>query len=592
MSAPGPRDARKRLPGPEEQATIRAMNARRLALVILAFGLAALNGCASSAPPKRSLELDRANVYGAFLAARYAGAVRDTDASAKYFQSAINQEPHNAYILERAFMSALASGNVAEAARLAERALKMDSSDRLARVLIAATALREGRYQDCLAAFQGQDLGPFNRVLGSMLAAWAHAGLKDTDAALAALAAPADAPIFSHLMDLHRALILEAGGRDPEPAYKHALATGVLERVAAEAYGRWLERQGRGSEAKAIYDRMLESHALDPVALTGLARIARGERPAPMAGSPAAGASLAVYGPAATLAGVAQSDLAAVYLELALYLDPGNGAARLQLGDIFSRMGRTEESLNTLIRATTDSPYYEAAKATAAWQLARLDRRDEAVVALEALAAETGSTLARGELGNLYRATERYESCAKVFDSLVAAIDGKPARDDWRLYYARGACRERVGRWPEAEADLKTALALFPDQPEVLNYLGYTWVDRGENLAEGMKLIARAVELQPEAGHIVDSLGWAHYQLGAYEEAVIHLERAVEIAPQDPTINDHLGDAYWRAGRRLEASFQWTRALSLEPAEAERPKIERKLVEGLPSTPNTVLAQP
>src|SRR5690606_33991930 len=141
----------------------------------------------------------------------------------------------------------------------------------------------------------------------------------------------------------------------------------------------------------------------------------------------------------------------------------------------------------------------------------------------------------------------------------------EPQPHQWTLFYFRGIAYERAKQWDKAEADLLQALALFPEQPHVLNYLGYSWVDQGMHLDEAMDMIARAVELRPNDGYIVDSLGWAHYRLGNYEEAVRELERAVELRPEDPVINDHLGDAYWKVGRRLEARFQWAHARDLDP---------------------------
>jgi Flp pilus assembly protein TadD len=159
---------------------------------------------------------------------------------------------------------------------------------------------------------------------------------------------------------------------------------------------------------------------------------------------------------------------------------------------------------------------------------------------------------------------------------------GQSGKPNWLIYYFRGICHERAKNWPAAEQDLKIALELFPDQPHVLNYLGYSWIDQGVNLNEGMRMIRRAVEQRPDDGYIVDSLGWAYYRVGNFEEATKHLERAVELKPDDPTINDHLGDVYWKTGRVLEAHFQWSHARDLKPEPDELAKIKQKLISGLP----------
>jgi Flp pilus assembly protein TadD len=173
-----------------------------------------------------------------------------------------------------------------------------------------------------------------------------------------------------------------------------------------------------------------------------------------------------------------------------------------------------------------------------------------------------------------------FSECADVYSKGIATIDN-PQKSDWVMFYFRGICLERAKQWEKAEADLKKALVLFPEQPQVLNYLGYSWIDQGVNLDEGMKMIRRAVEQKPDDGYIVDSLGWAYFRLGNYDDAVKQLERAVELKPEDPTVNDHLGDVYWRIGRTQEARFQWSHARDLKPEPEEIPKIEQKLKSGL-----------
>ncbi|HEV7417043.1 MAG TPA: tetratricopeptide repeat protein, partial [Tianweitania sediminis] len=184
----------------------------------------------------------------------------------------------------------------------------------------------------------------------------------------------------------------------------------------------------------------------------------------------------------------------------------------------------------------------------------------------------------------VYSGQENYRAAAEVYDEAVAALPA-PDRSNWNIFYQRGIAYERLKQWDKAEPNFRKALELFPDQPQVLNYLGYSWVDMNMNLEEGLEMIKRAVELRPSDGYIVDSLGWAYYRLGRYEDAVTELERAVSLKPDDPVLNDHLGDAYWRVGRKLEATFQWSHAIDREPTEADLPKIREKLAKGLPDIP-------
>jgi Flp pilus assembly protein TadD len=186
---------------------------------------------------------------------------------------------------------------------------------------------------------------------------------------------------------------------------------------------------------------------------------------------------------------------------------------------------------------------------------------------------------------DLYRAAGRFPDAVKVLDKLIAQ---DPAGTDWAIYYERGTALDRAGRWPEAEQDLQKALSLRPDQPDVLNYLGYSWVTRGERLQQAVAMLQKAYLAQPNSGEIADSLGWAYYYMGDFKQAVQRLERAVALEPVNAEINDHLGDAYWRAGRKTEAQYQWTRVLSLKPNAELKAAVERKLSSGLDANPPAV----
>jgi Flp pilus assembly protein TadD len=214
--------------------------------------------------------------------------------------------------------------------------------------------------------------------------------------------------------------------------------------------------------------------------------------------------------------------------------------------------------------------------------LEMLDRTDEAINQLREMSVEAPTRAgAEMQLGDLLRAKKRFNEAVDAYDEAIRRlrVSGMPER--WSLYYSRGIALERSGQWKQSETDLLHALELKPDQPLVLNYLGYSWIDKGENLERGLKMIEKAVELRPEDGYIVDSLGWAHFRLGDYSSAVQYLEKAIELVPEDPTINDHLGDAYWQSGRSSEARFQWRRALQFGPDTDEIKTIEAKLDRGI-----------
>ncbi len=228
-----------------------------------------------------------------------------------------------------------------------------------------------------------------------------------------------------------------------------------------------------------------------------------------------------------------------------------------------------------------DDPYFHAAELGRAQALRESGRTDAAIEVLTQLAKSHGDlAVVHVTLGDLYRSLERYAEASEAYDRAIALLD-TPDPSQWSLYFSRGITREREGRWPEAEADFRHALELQPDQPQVLNYLGYSFVEKGENMDEALDMIERAVAARPDSGYIVDSLAWAYYKLGRYDEAISPMEQAVELEPVDAIVNDHLGDVLWAVGRKLEARFQWQRALSFDPDPADADRIRRKLKVGL-----------
>jgi tetratricopeptide (TPR) repeat protein len=273
---------------------------------------------------------------------------------------------------------------------------------------------------------------------------------------------------------------------------------------------------------------------------------------------------------------------AIVYARLATYLRPDLAEAFLLIGDVLAAQENYAEAIVAYEEVPADSPLAPDAGLRIAQALHVEGRHEEAYARLDALAEAAPERIdALVQLGDLLRREEAYLRAEEAYSRAVARI-GQPQPEHWTLFYARGITYERTKRWTEAEEDFLLALELQPEQPFVLNYLGYSWVDMGLHLDQARGMLERAVEIRPRDGFIVDSLGWVHYRLGEYDEAVEALERAIELEPGDPVINDHLGDAYWRVGREREARYQWQRALTLEPEEDEIPKIERKLQRGLP----------
>jgi tetratricopeptide (TPR) repeat protein len=307
-----------------------------------------------------------------------------------------------------------------------------------------------------------------------------------------------------------------------------------------------------------------------------------GKKLSPLVDSPQTGAAEALYGIGATLTRRGGEDLALVYLQLSLYLSPNHPLALLSLADLYESVKKPEMAIKVYERMPASSPLKRNAQIQLATDLDAADRSDEAIKILKSVTAEDSKDVeAVMALGNVERGRKKFADCVQTYSQGINALPAPNEKSTWVYYYYRGICEERSKQWGKAEADMRKSLELQPEQAHVLNYLGYSWIDQGINLDEGMKMIKRAVDQRPDDGYIVDSLGWAYYRIGNYEAAVKNLERAIDLKPEDPTINDHLGDAYWRVGRTLEAKFQWAHARDLKPEPEELPKIEAKIESGL-----------
>jgi tetratricopeptide (TPR) repeat protein len=331
-------------------------------------------------------------------------------------------------------------------------------------------------------------------------------------------------------------------------------------------------------ELYAAFSKTLPNHPLIDAAVADLAA---GRALAPLVRTVAGGAAEVLFGLGAALGRQGGEDLGLVYLQLALYLDPEHPLALLSLGDLYEALKKPAQAIEIFSRVPDNSPLKRSAEVQRGLNLDAIERTDEARRLLEKLIADKPDDIeAISALGNVLRVRKRYPEAAEAYGKAIARVC-EPTRQHWTLFYFRGICYERAKQWPLSEKDFEKALELFPDQPQVLNYLGYSWVDQGLHLDKALGMIRRAVELRPNDGYIVDSLGWAYYRLGRFEDATKELERAIELRPEDPVINDHLGDAYWKVGRQLEARFQWRHALDMKPEPEELPKIEAKLKEGL-----------
>jgi tetratricopeptide (TPR) repeat protein len=567
----------------ESPAVILSPPIRRAAVAALAAFAIAWPGIVSARAQAPS-NLSRVSASGSFLAARHAGAQKDAAAASSYYRAALRGDPRNNELLSRTFLAVLQNGEVDEAVKLAERVLQADKTDRMARLVLGVRAIKQKQYTVARRELSQSVRGPITDLVATLLAAWTLAGPTEAKQAVETIDKLAGADLYAIFKDLHAAMILDSAAQRKEAAkrYERAYKLDPTALRVVQAYGSLLSRQGNSAEALKVFATFEEALPRHPLVADAVQDVKGGKRLPILVDTTQAGAAEVLYGLGAAVGRRGGEDLGLIYLQLALYLAPSHPLALLSLGDLYESLKKPELANKIYERVPSSSPLQRNAQIQLALNLDTLDQTDEAKTNLDKLVSTNPHDLeAIMALGNIQRGRKQFAECAEVYSKGIATIT-KTEKSNWVIYYFRGICYERAKQWPKAEADLKKSLELFADQPHVLNYLGYSWIDQGIHLDEGMRMIKRAVEQRADDGYIVDSLGWAYYRLGDTEEAVKHLERAVELRPEDPTINDHLGDAYWKVGRALEARFQWSHARDLKPEPEELEKILSKLKFGLP----------
>ena len=525
---------------------------------------------------------------GNYLAGRLARKDNDVEAAATYLERALKDDPENTDLMGETFLAMLFDGRVSDAVDLARHLDEKGATGPYTAIILAVHEIGNEDFAAASSRLEKVKRRGYNVLLAPLLMAWVQVGLDDFESAHESLDRLSSTEAFAAFQDFHSALINEFAG-DHEAA--EAAYRGVVERQpggtmrSVAALGGFYERLGRDADADALYKNYKKNNPDSMFFQHSLERIESGH-PAPRLVTGAReGAAEALFGVANALFQENALEPGLIYARMSIFLRDDSDAAQLFLGQVLESLGRPEQAIDAYRAVSPDSPLIWSARLRAATSLNSTDKTEEALQELSAMALErVERTDALITLGDVLRSKQRWSEAAIAYDRAFNRIDNLERRH-WRPLYARGISLERSEQWERAEADFLKALELEPDQPFVLNYLGYSWVDQGTHLQRALKMIERAVDLRPNDGYIIDSLGWALYRLGEFDDAVAHLERAVELRPDDPTINDHLGDAYWRVGRQIEARFQWSRALVLEPEEDQVSGIESKIANGLDTEP-------
>ena len=532
--------------------------------------------------PLPAVAQDRTEDAGAYLAARVAGNSSDYRAAADWFTRALIADPTNAALLESSVIAHIALGDFSLAADSARRLQQTGSKSQVAQIALLAKQAAEEDYDGILRDFKaGATVGA---LPDGLISAWAELGSGRMTEALAGFDSLAKGEGMQAFGLYHKALALASAG-DFEGAddILSGRASGTLQvmRRGVIAHAQILSQLERNDDAKALLDRSFGIDT-DPGIDAMRARLTAGEAlPYDVARTAKDGIAEVFFTIASAMTGEAEVGFTLIHARVAAFLRPDYTDAVLLTAGLLESQGQADLAISAYAQIAPADPAFHVAEIGRAEALYATDKPEAAIEVLAGLTrSHPGLMGVHMALGDAQRRSEKFADAIKAYDAAIALIPKTEARH-WVLYYSRAISKERQQDWPGAQADFRKALALEPDQPQVLNYLGYSFLDRNENLDEALSMIERAVAAEPESGYIVDSLAWALFRLGRVADAVAPMEKASLLEPVDPVVTDHLGDVYWAVGRRLEAAFQWRRAASFSPAEKDAARIKRKLDIGL-----------
>lgn len=520
-------------------------------------------------------------MLGAYLAGRQASELSDFQAAEQYYTRALALDQSNAQTYERLLFAQLALGHIRNAKPIADRFAASGFDSQFANMVILTDLSQKKKFDQVLARLEdGTGIGS---LVDGLIKGWALSGKGDIQGASAAFDAMAAEPGLSGFAVYHKWLMLASVGKFEQAEKEFSKIENdptQMTRRAVILRIKGMLQQGQHAQAATYMDALFKGD-MDPELAALRAVIDSGATVDFPVSSAEMGIAEVFYAIADVLSSDSDDEYTLIYGRLAEYLNPAHIDAILLNANVLDRLGQYSLSAQTYLKIPQDNPIYYVAELGRVDTLRKSGRIDAAIEGLTQLARSHGDISdVHTSLGNILRREERYEEAIDAYDRAIALFD-EADKKQWFTVYGRAICYERLNLWEPAEADFRRALELSPNQPQILNYLGYSMVEKKINLDEAQALIEKAVDLSPDSGYIIDSLGWVLFRLGKYQEAVPHLEKAAELMSIDPIVNDHLGDAYWAVGRKLEAKFQWQRALSFDPEEKEADRIRRKLDVGL-----------
>lgn len=519
---------------------------------------------------------------GSYLAGRHAQSHKDWGNAYQYLGQAYDQDQNNLILLHRTFLLAIGNGEMARAKNLAKQLLATDSNPDLALVFLGIDAMAENDYaqsQEYMADLTENGLGQFTRPI---ITAWNHAANQDFDAAITALDGAKE---FAAIFYFHAGMIAEYTNHVEEAKsfYRTAMHSGlsVQETMMVAAF---FQRHGDADYASLIYSSILKQEPDNPFTAEIQRRLGDIDNaPQAQITQAAHGAAMGVFSLASILYEKKAYESAIIYAQLVKHMAPDSGYIDVMIGDIFAIYEQFSAAIKHYSQVKQESGLYWLSQLRQAEIYELSEQFDLAIAKLKSISDAADPYLKRDIdvfLGDLYRRQGDFEQAVATYSHVLNQTD-VIAPSDWSIVYARAISYEKIDQWQKAELDLLTAIDLNPENAMILNYLGYSWADRGMHLERALGFIEKAVALEPNDPYILDSYGWVLYRTGKFEESVNWLERAAEQMPNDATINDHLGDAYWQVGRYDEAKTQWLRSTRLKPTDDLLSSIENKLKHGL-----------
>lgn len=569
--------------------------------LLIAVSFLAFNSCSnhylgdSDAATEVSSSIP-ANSYGTYLAGRIAHYRQDFDSAAEYYMKTAQKDSHNKALLNRTYLMLASQGRIGEAAKYAEMARAENDDNDFIAVIIAAENIKQNNYAEALKNIRSNNSPLYKKLITPFIEAWSYAGLNRYEKAISSLDAIKKEKGMAALYHFHAGMINDYFDK-PDKARIHYET--IVNDSSLDLSVRTLEvicnfylRTGEKDKAQALAAKYAEVtpqvNLLQNIYLQ--VKTADAATVSPIITSPQYGLSEAFFNIAAIIKNNSEVlDFSHIFIRLSIYENPQNHLARILLGNILEMREMYKDAIVVYDEIPSSSPTYYIAQYKKAEDLRNLNDYKASELLLKSLILDYPNDYqALLDLGETLRMQEKYAESLKYYNKVLSQYQGVSG-GMWQVYYAVGIANERLGNWNDAEENFLKVLQVNPDNLLASNYLGYSWLKQGKNPEEAFSYIVNAYNQAPFNGSIIDSLGWAFYRFGMYDQAILYLEKAADSDPSNAVINDHLGDAYWQGGRQNEARFQWNHALSLkdDSGEINRKELQQKLSAGL--KPNKTL---